>query len=112
VTTPVTTAAPTPETAPAGERFEVLKVQKGDSLELDAKIDGELGLIATVLGCRENRDRIEFSYDLKEYVEREDGKINDKEERKYLGLASDYTLKLSKELKVFINKTAAAELAR
>ena len=37
---------------------------------MDPKAEGELGLIATVLGCRENRDRIEFAYDLKEFTEK------------------------------------------
>ena len=45
-------------------------------MELDAKVDGELGLISTVLGCRGNRDRIEFAYDLKEYVENQENKAN------------------------------------
>ena len=35
---------------------------------LDGRAEGELGLISTVLGCRENRDRIEFANDLKEFV--------------------------------------------
>lgn len=50
----------------------------GAKADPSGKVDGELGLISTVLGCRSNRDRIEFSYDLKEFVEREDNK--DKQE--------------------------------
>ena len=38
------------------------------SINLGLKAEGELGLVSTVLGCRENRDRIEFAYDLKIYV--------------------------------------------
>ena len=47
---------------------------------LDGKVDGELGLIATVLGCRENRDRIEFAFDLKKFLEK-DGKEEVKEKK-------------------------------
>lgn len=50
----------------------VPSLDSGAMFELDAKVDGELGLIATVLGCRENRDRIEFAYDLKEFMAREE----------------------------------------
>ena len=81
-------------------------------MELDAKVDGELGLISTVLGCRENRDRIEFAYDLKDFISKEEEGEEQKTERKYLGLASDYKLKLSEELKAYVKKLAPADLAR
>ena len=43
--------------------------EDGDSsVKIDPKSEGELGLIATVLGCRENRDRIEFAEDLRGYI--------------------------------------------
>jgi len=80
---------------------------------LDPKIDGELGLVSTVLGCRENRDRIEFAYDLKEFICREES-IEEQKEHKltHLGIASDYKLKLSEPLITLVKETEAAELAR
>lgn len=35
---------------------------------LDDKVEGELCLAATVLGCRTNKDRIEFAQIIKEHV--------------------------------------------
>ena len=76
--------------------------------KLSTKAEGELGLVSTVLGCRENRDRIEFAEDLKTYSYSEkqtsDGKEEVKEGEKIgaKGLASDYKLKLSKELVEFV----------
>jgi len=77
--------------------------------KLEVKFEGELGLISTVLGCRENRDRIEFAGDLIEFVSQskltESEREKVKASRKHLGLASDYTLKLSPELTEFVENT-------
>ena len=35
--------------------------EEDESIELDEKPEGELCLTATVLGCRNNKDRIEFA---------------------------------------------------
>lgn len=35
--------------------------EEDESIELDEKAEGELCLTATVLGCRNNKDRIEFA---------------------------------------------------
>ena len=60
-------------------------------MELTGKVEGELGLIATVLGCRENRDRIEFANDLREFIAREEKKEKGEQLKlTHLGLASDY----------------------
>jgi hypothetical protein len=67
---------PTPE-----EKDPQLKAeteQDADS-KLNPKAEGELGLVATVLGCRENRDRIEFAQDLKDYIARSEGTVSDKD---------------------------------
>ena len=50
------------------------------SINLGLKAEGELGLVSTVLGCRENRDRIEFAYDLKIYVAKKDAEAKEAEE--------------------------------
>ena len=47
------------------------------SINLGLKAEGELGLVSTVLGCRENRDRIEFAYDLKMYVAKTDATVKE-----------------------------------
>ena len=65
-----------------------------------------------MLGCRENRDRIEFVYDLQEFIAREEKGEEEKAERKYLGLASDYKLKLSDELSRYVKSAAPADIAR
>lgn len=72
---------------------------------LNPKAEGEIGLISTVLGCRENRDRIEFAQDLKDYVEKlnkkpeEEQKVKgEKKVDQPFGLASDYKLLLSEVL--------------
>ena len=44
---------------------------------LSDKDEGELCLVSTVIGCRESKDRIEFSMHLKEFVAREDAKEKD-----------------------------------
>ena len=41
------------------------------NISLDPKAESELGLVATVLGCRENRDRIEFAEDLRSFIEKD-----------------------------------------
>ena len=52
--------------APIEDRKEETKVEEGDlSIELDEKAEGELCLAATVLGCRNNKDRIEFAQFIK-----------------------------------------------
>ena len=77
-------------------------------------MEGELGLVATVLGCRENRDRIELAYDLNEYVSKLDQPEEEekKEGKKLLGLASDYKLILSDGLKKYIVDNSESTLAR
>ena len=71
-------------------------------------------MIATVLGCRENRDRIEFASDLKEFV----AKLElTEEERKaatitHLGQASDYKLTLSNSLIEFVKEAGSSALAQ
>ena len=100
------------EAKSAGEKPE--RPRQAAPLKLDPKVDGELGLVSTVLGCRENRDRIEFAYDLREFVEREEAKADKKKELKltHLGLASDYELKLSAELVKVVKESEPSELAR
>lgn len=51
--------------------------------KLSSKLNGELGLVSTVLGCRENRDRIELAQDFKDFLERQAKK--DAEEEKKTG---------------------------
>ena len=81
-------------------------------MELNAKVEGELGLVSTVLGCRSNRDRIEFAYDLKEFIEKDDKKEKQDEKPSQSGIGSDYVLKLSPELMEFVKVSPPAELAR
>ena len=82
-------------------------------MEIEPKSEGELGLVATILGCRENRDRIEFASDLKEFVFKQD--ISEKErsqmEKTHLGLASDYKLTLSPSLNNYVKKVKQVDLA-
>ena len=72
--------------------------------------------MATVLGCRENRDRIELAQDFKNFLDKKaDSAETNKKEKKAkgpLGLASDYQLKLSEPLDKFINSLSVAVLAR
>lgn len=79
-------------------------------VQIDSKSEGELGLISTVLGCRENRDRIEFASDLKEFVARKD--LNEEEIKSatitHLGLASDYKLVLSNPLIKFVKDASTS----
>ena len=103
-----------PTTARVEKQTEEEQVEEKDRestfpIQLYEKIEGELGLISTVLGCRANRDRIEFSYDLKEFVQREQAK---EKGDGTAGLGSNYVLKLSNDLMDFVNKTTPAELAR
>ena len=80
---------------------------------LDSKAEGELGLISTVLGCRENRDRIEFAEDLKEYARMLDLSKEKREEisKKRFTLASDYKLTLSEGLMNYLKHCKIADLA-
>ena len=50
------------------------KKEEDESIELDEKAEGELCLMATVLGCRNNKDRIEFAQYIKEHVKNHKGK--------------------------------------
>ena len=68
-----------------------------------------------MLGCRANRDRIEFSFDLKEFVEREAEKEKKAEGEKDAGnssIGSNYVLKLSTGLTEYVKQSTPAELAR
>ena len=80
--------------------------EKEEEVLLNPKAEGEVGLISTVLGCRENRDRIEFAQDLKDYVEMLELSKEDKEKKQKSRfiLASDYQLNLSSGLKTYIKK--------
>lgn len=79
-------------------------------VQIDPKSEGELGLVSTVLGCRENRDRIEFASDLKEFIAKKD--LNEEEIKSatitHLGLASDYKLVLSAPLIQFIKNASSS----
>lgn len=56
------------ESTVAKAKVEEADKNEEEELKFDPKSEGELGLIATVLGCRENRDRIEFAEDLRNYI--------------------------------------------
>ena len=56
------------EATVAKAKVEEAEKNGDEELKIDPKSEGELGLIATVLGCRENRDRIEFAEDLRDYI--------------------------------------------
>lgn len=62
--------------------------------------------MATVLGCRENRDRIELAQDFKDFLAKQeasaDAKKKEEAKKGPLGLASDYKLSFSDELKDFM----------
>ena len=47
---------------------KTLKRESVYPVDIEIEVEGELGLVATVLGCRENRDRIELAYDLNEFL--------------------------------------------
>ena len=82
---------------------------------LDGRAEGELGLISTVLGCRENRDRIEFANDLKEFVlnkSRTEEEKKAKRSKQNLELASDYKLGMSMLLTNFVKDSTISNLAR
>ena len=95
------------------------------SINLGLKAEGELGLVSTVLGCRENRDRIEFAYDLKIYLAKKDalaaaaaGEEEEKKEKKEASkkktapeLALDYKLTMTDELCSFIREASVQDLA-
>lgn len=104
---------PSKDQKPTEPKKETAEEVKKD-VKMDPKIDGELGLISTVLGCRENRDRIEFAHDLKRFVERSEGQKNSENTEgklAYTGLASDYVLKLTPELQKFVKENSVANLA-
>ena len=75
-----------------------MKPEEKSKVNLNPRAEGELGLISTVLGCRENRDRIEFANDLKEFVNRKIPLTGEIAEFSKTGLATDYKLKLSQFL--------------
>jgi len=83
-------------------------------VEVDPKSESELGLVSTILGCRENRDRIELARDLKEFVKKDDLTVDEKKSLTitHLGLASDYKLIFSPLLKQYIKDTSEPGLAR
>lgn len=56
------------------------KKEEDESIELDEKAEGELCLMATVLGCRNNKDRIEFAQYIKEHVKNHKGKQSKKDD--------------------------------
>ena len=87
--------------------------EENEKVEIEPKAEGELGLVATILGCRENRDRIEFANDLKEFVLKQDldEKERSKLEKTHLGLASDYKLTLSPPLFNYVKKVKQVDLA-
>ena len=66
-----------------------------------------------MLGCRENRDRIEFANDLHEFITKLSLSEEERKEmeKTHLGLASDYKLTLSPRLTDFIKQTRIVELA-
>ena len=76
----------------AAPKVEKTKEPEKEAILLNSKAEGELGLISTVLGCRENRDRIEFAEDLKDYVGLLDLAKEEREaiSKKRFTLASDY----------------------
>jgi len=100
--------------SPEAARHDEPVASAKEEVKLDPKVDGELGLISTVLGCRENRDRIEFAIDLKKFVEQSNGDENDKKKGKAAsnGLASDYLLKLTPGLEQFVRQSKVADLAQ
>ena len=82
------------------------------NIALHPRAEGELGLVSTVLGCRENRDRIEFAKDLKEFVGRKPALSDNKTpEAPKTGLATDYKLKLSQFLTPYVKDAPVQELA-
>ena len=97
----------------AAPKVEKTKEPEKEAVLLNSKAEGELGLISTVLGCRENRDRIEFAEDLKDYI----GLLDlTKEERdaiskKRFTLGSDYQLTLSQSLINYLKHCRIADLA-
>ena len=87
---------------------------KTPDIELNSKAEGEIGLISTVLGCRENRDRIEFAEDLKDYMELLELTKEERElvQKRTFTLASDYKLNISSGLKKYIKECKVSDLAR
>lgn len=62
-------AAPAEETTPKAAREAPKETTDEELLKiLGEKEEGELCLVATVVGCREFKDRIEFAMWLKDYV--------------------------------------------
>lgn len=84
-----------------------------EKVSIDPKAEGELGLVSTILGCREHRDRIEFANDLKEFIAKQKMSAEDRKEseKTHLGLASDYKLAISQLLADYIEKAPVVDLA-
>lgn len=88
---------------------------------LGEKEEGELCLVATVVGCREFKDRIEFALFLKEFVKKQRGeytgekdtteKTQKKDQGKDKSMASDYKLVLTDKVCDFIEKASMDRLA-
>ena len=93
---------------------QAVKETEKMEVEVDPKSESELGLVSTILGCRENRDRIELARDLKEFVKKDDLTVDEKKSLTitHLGLASDYKLIFSPLLKQYIKDTSEPGLAR
>ena len=75
--------------------------EEDESIELDEKAEGELCLTATVLGCRNNKDRIEFAQYIKEHVKNQKGKQS----------KEDDLIILSPELIDYVEKEKTDKLA-
>ena len=97
----------------AAPKVDKTKEPEKEAILLNSKAEGELGLISTVLGCRENRDRIEFAEDLKDYVGLLDLAKEEREaiSKKRFTLASDYQLTLSQSLINYLRHCRIADLA-
>lgn len=69
--------------------------------------------MSTILGCRDNRDRIEFAHDLKEFIAKQEMSEEEKKEKEksHLGLASDYKLQISPTLTEYIKEATVVEIA-
>ena len=101
------------EATVAKAKVEEAEKNGDEELKIDPKSEGELGLIATVLGCRENRDRIEFAEDLRDYIKMLELSKEEREQeyKKRFGLASDYKLTISEGLKNYVRICKISDLA-
>lgn len=63
-----------------------------------------------MIGCRDNRDRIELARDLKEFVLAEQTSQGESD-RKNLSICKDYSLAMSSDLRSFIERSDAAKIA-